>query len=547
MHHPGRLRIAVSWGLWLSCASLAAHAQFQPSSSQAASNFTLAGTVSNALTGEPIPRALVTVAQQKTFTDFQGHFELAGVPAGEVFVTAQKPGFSTEEDLRQSRMPHSVHLEAGMAPITLRLVPNEVLSGRVVDENDEPIEGAGLRLVTRTIDYQGHATWNQQWGTSTDEEGQFRFGDLHPGSYFLEITGLPLRPPIPGVPASGFVRRFYPDAPSRTEASTIVIAPGQRQQVTFKVRSQPVFNITGTITGAAPSQSNAPSVLVHISAIGQTVAANPVNGTFRFLRVPAGTYELFAFTQGEDPLYGQAQIAVQRSIGSVVLSLEPGANLPIVVTVESDDSKIPPPSQPDLLVGQATLRAISSDEGFGMGMRDFSTNRGKPEQPLELKGVRPGQYRLESSVHWPWYIASARSGATDLLQEPLTVGEGGRAAPIDLLLRNDAGELDLQIAPELRSTPAVALLVPESWPMRPVDRRDVMPSSGNLSALSREITMFRSLPPGDYTIYFFDDIGGLEYGNPEALRSYSSGAQHFTIAPHQKLTLTLDHVIKRAE
>ena len=51
------------------------------------------------------------------------------------------------------------------------------------------------------------------------------------------------------------------------------------------------------------------------------------------------------------------------------------------------------------------------------------------------------------------------------------------------------------------------------------------------------------IPPGDYLLYPFDDPTGVEYSNPEVLRSYTSQATPITITPGQtaKVTAQLIH------
>src|SRR5437667_5666256 len=65
--------------------------------------YTVTGTVNNAATGEPVRRALVHVngqVQLSAFTGPDGRFQVTGVPEGQAFVTAEKPGFFNEESLQ---------------------------------------------------------------------------------------------------------------------------------------------------------------------------------------------------------------------------------------------------------------------------------------------------------------------------------------------------------------------------------------------------------------------------------------------------------------
>ena len=62
------------------------------------SGYTLSGTVVNSLTGEPIGRAAVEMQGQitrMTLTDSTGHFEFDAIGEQRAYLTASKPGFSS--------------------------------------------------------------------------------------------------------------------------------------------------------------------------------------------------------------------------------------------------------------------------------------------------------------------------------------------------------------------------------------------------------------------------------------------------------------------
>ena len=70
--------------------------QIQQSSANSETKYSLSGNVVNAVTGEPIRRALVQIymgPEQASLTDDSGHFEFNGLSPGQTSVTVQKPGF----------------------------------------------------------------------------------------------------------------------------------------------------------------------------------------------------------------------------------------------------------------------------------------------------------------------------------------------------------------------------------------------------------------------------------------------------------------------
>src|SRR5947207_1867949 len=94
-----------------------------------AQTYSLSGTVTNAATGEPIRRALVHVngpVQLAAFTGPDGRFQISGVPQGEAFVTAEKPGFFDEQALHPGFYAPQItviSVAAGMNELHLHLTP----------------------------------------------------------------------------------------------------------------------------------------------------------------------------------------------------------------------------------------------------------------------------------------------------------------------------------------------------------------------------------------------------------------------------------------
>src|ERR1019366_2818117 len=97
--------LSLSLILWAGLSGSAA-AQITPSrSAKSDASFTLSGSVVNSVTGESIGHALVRVAgssQRTVFSDGEGHFQFEGLPAGRVIITAQKPGYFSQQAFRGS-------------------------------------------------------------------------------------------------------------------------------------------------------------------------------------------------------------------------------------------------------------------------------------------------------------------------------------------------------------------------------------------------------------------------------------------------------------
>ena len=64
--------------------------------------YSVSGSVVNSATGEGVPRAMVRTngsVQRNMFSDSDGHFQFDRLPPGQITVTAQKPGFFSDQDV----------------------------------------------------------------------------------------------------------------------------------------------------------------------------------------------------------------------------------------------------------------------------------------------------------------------------------------------------------------------------------------------------------------------------------------------------------------
>src|SRR5439155_19881413 len=104
----------------------------QASANEPTPKFGLSGTVVNAVTGEPIRRALVQIymgPEQAVLTDSEGKFEFSN--AGRTSLAVRKPGFLDEQEMSRGGPPNMAEIGPDAKPITVKLIPEGVLFGRV--------------------------------------------------------------------------------------------------------------------------------------------------------------------------------------------------------------------------------------------------------------------------------------------------------------------------------------------------------------------------------------------------------------------------------
>ena len=134
-----------------------------------------------------MPGATVRIANSpkaiEAITDPAGHYTLRDVPPGTVSVSSS--GLET----MMSRVSRTVTLGPGqdLTSIDLRIRETGKISGRVVDEDRQPIRGMKVHLVAREYAW-GAIRYFDTFMEETDEQGRYQIGPVEPGRGYLVLV-----------------------------------------------------------------------------------------------------------------------------------------------------------------------------------------------------------------------------------------------------------------------------------------------------------------------------------------------------------------------
>lgn len=498
-----------------------------PAAAPASGQFKLSGSVVNAVTGEPIRRALVQMEgefERSTLSDSNGHFEFTGLAASQSNVTARKPGFFAEEELELGSVQATAILIGPETPsVTVKLTPESVISGRVEAPDGEPIEDIPIRVISSHI-VDGRKRWEPRANGMTNEDGEFRVANLPPGVYYVEAgPGASFRVRRARrlqVGEEGYTTAFYPGASDPSAASPIILAPGQQQEVQFALKPQPVYKVSGFVRGYLPNMGVDLQV---VDKIGEQLTVptqfDAQSGRFD-TKVPAGDYTLRIRAQdAKQSAAADLPVSVTGDLTGLQAVLGPAIAIPVVIRKESaapDTGN----STASRLRGEAVAVHLSSSDSPFSSLDFWSAPDPQKDHALSLHNVEPGKYSVEVIASGDWYVQSATCGSVDLLRDELVVPAGSQLPPIEIILRNDGATLAGSVQVDGAAEKGVALLVPEH--ASPAQAKVANAGQGGEFRFER-------LAPGDYRLLAFDRVNNLEYRDPEVLNAYLSRGVHVSL------------------
>ncbi len=510
-------------------------------------SLTLAGSVVDGRTGEPIPRALVGITgflsepvviesppksppktiSRSTLTDASGAFRFIVLPEARYLVRVQKPGFTPGAPM-ESRQ-NVIQLKSSREDVRLTLSALGIITGNVADANGDAMRGVSIQVLSSVVQ-NGLRQTRQERTVTTDDRGAYRIPDLAPGKYYLKATSQGGGSLLFAAGNAGrldigdsFAPVYSSGGQAINSAMPVEIGTAGRASIDFHLKLEPAFQVRGALRNFTARES----VTFALVIAGEEVPAAPdlfnaTTGAFEFKDVVSGSYILRAF-QGNKSGEVALQVAGADASGAV-LQLYPPVDIP--VTVRFTNSAPPTPQR-----GRAS--PDDDDDGDRLaGMDNCSiflspdhiVGAGTPPgnvifmQDQVLHGVRSGRVRF--SIGCPdGYVRSATASAQDLLANPvLTIEPGATPPPIEILATHGGGSVTAKIDDGLFGGRAqLQLLLVPQFASSAGPQLVATPSQRQMNA-----ARWVNLAPGTYTLYAFASAD-LEYRNPAFLQSLSGG------------------------
>jgi hypothetical protein len=533
----------------------------------------ITGRVLTADSGRPVKRARVSINAAELqggrglLTDDTGVFDFTDLPAGRYSLSVSKSGFIALSYGQRRPLMAGTPLQLGdgqqLKGIEFRLPRGGVISGRILDEEGEPVVGANVRIM-RYQYQQGDRRLSPAGNGQTDDRGQYRVWGLQPGDYYVNALtrgggpggfgpggfgpgglgpgGRGGRGGAPG-PAGGaagapgsddqeqlnYAPTYFPGVTSVEEARPITVGISQDvPDISFNLQLVRTSRITGHVTN--PDGSAAWSGNVNLTndgaGRGGQIGTNygsriGWDGTFTLANVPPGRYILRA-RAGDDndaSLFAVQPLTLNGTdVSDLMVMLNTGATIKGTVTFLPGSSQPPDPTQ-------FRVTAPSTDlSSFGPQINARADKDGN----FVLTGVPAGLHLFRSAGGGRgWSLKSVAVGARDVTDTPVEIRSGQALNNVSMVFTDVQNEINGTITTQ-SGTPMseyTVLAFPTDASLWRPQARQIMTARPDQTGKYR----IRGLPPGDYYLATVDPAEQGEWFEPAYLDEHRAGAARLTL------------------
>jgi protocatechuate 3,4-dioxygenase beta subunit len=518
------------------------------------------GVVARADTQEPLKKAWVTLERADgpgrssgALTDAAGRFLLTHIEPGRYRLIADRNGFARwgggGSGERHAQTVLSISAGQTVRDIRVAMMPAAVISGRVFDEDGEPVMNAHVTAL-RAAYNEGRRQLQPAGYSRTNDLGEYRLFGLPAGSYLVNVVMETwARPALAGTPAqvggasseeTGYAPTYYPGTNDPGSASPIELRPGEEASGTdIAILSTRTVRIRGRIVNAATGRGAAGGMVMILPRGSRVGFFAPLaqaslqggQGEFDLRGVPPGSYVLSASSFGEGEML-QARLPIEvgpSDMDGLLVPLSRGVDIPGQVRWEAGAALDP---SRDLRI---FLRP--QEESF---IATGASQEWKPDHRFLLKNVADGNYGIRlMGLPADCYVQSATAGGEDVLAAGIHVAGGRVAGSLEIQVNckggtvqgtvmNDQGRpvsgVTVAVVPEISKRPQLHLFKAATTDQ---DGRFVL----------------KGLAPGEYKAFAWDRIESGAYQDPEFLRRYESDGKPVTMGEGSQVEIQLEWIL----
>ena len=527
-------------------------------------SYRVSGTVVDAASGAPLSGAQVTITSRSTqdaegvLTDEEGRFAFENLAAGKYVLSAKRTGYLEQLYKQHQQFSTAIITGPGLNTANLRfeLRPGASISGVVTDEAGEPVRNAQVTLIQREV-FMGRRNTFQRGGTITNDLGQFRFGHLTPGTYFIAVSATPwyaqrsqqmvfsrttvidrtrqtvesgsqLIPPEPEFDVV-YATIFFPNSLDLAGAAPITVRSGDAEVADVRLQAVPGARII--VRTPAPKEGE--NVWANVTQ--QWIEGQRLSVPAATLQIAPGVLEISGLPVGRVDV----DVTVNNNKGTRSTSRRQS----VEVSGADTEISIGEGSPPVRLSGVARFDDGSSlTSAPRLQLRSTTSGawyqlQSEKDGTFEVKGdgVARGAYELwVMPAREPQVVKSIRATNAKATSDRGFEVTGAGDVKLDVVLSRGTGTITGFALKDSRPLDAVMVaLVPEQ-PERNLVlfRRDQSDSDGSFN--------LAGVHPGKYTLIAIENGWDIEWLEPGALKKYLASGERIEVTPNAKLEVKVN-------
>ena len=518
----------------------------------------MAGSVVNALTGQPVASASVAIApishgmerdiSKSVSTGSDGRFVFNGLSRGKYSLMAEARGFPVQ--FFEHHDPYATAIAVGpdidSEHLVFRLQPDTSLEGDVTDENNEPIRFASVRLFRRDTEDGRQRTYpiNQ---AQTDDQGHYHMGHLSPGTYYLAVSARPwyaqnARPPRGPQNADADARAaqdaaaldvtypltYYSGTTDAAEATPLQLAAGERETADVVLHATPSLHLrihTGGTDSPVLGKMIFPRVSHrvfegYVDPVGNAPDSWVAPGVIEISGLAPGHYiiEMPASDPGNPKNSTRAWYREIELTGDMDITSSDGPGFAAVSgSIVFEGLSRAPKDETIVLLNRDTGENFRSDVGE-KGDFDFPSDQ-----------IRPGRYLMLLEGMNGFYLRTFSASGAKVTGQSLEMSGG--SVRVNAAASQGAARVEGTAMKNGQPVAgAMVVLVPQDPANNsPLFRRDQSDSDGTFT--------LPQVVPGPYTVIAIANGWDLEWANPSVLQRYLKQGESVQVPTDGKLNV----------
>jgi hypothetical protein len=503
------------------------------------------GLTVNSATNEPIPGVHVRLiaagfsgvtAAYGATSDRTGRISIAGIRPGTYILAPERSGFIAYiSKSSSSQVPTlSIRTSQQLTNVRIEMAPRAVLSGRVLDDHGDPIQGIPVSVFA--VDDKDQPNYIIPMPElPTDDRGEFRVYTVS-GHYYLQarapnVDSRDLPEQRDGATLAPYRSTFYPSTVVKGRAIAVDAVGGKEiGGLEIRMSRQAGVTISGVVSGM-PNTSMRPVVIAQWGNAPQvwtssTSTATDAEGRFTLPNVQAAYYRLWAVWNGKAQMFSRPlEFKVDEAdVANLELAVQPGVT--VSGKLEAGDAA----------AGAGTKRTVTLESEDPVWMMRPSVGDLDADGAFTISGVPLGKYRvvvspLPESSYVKSVVLDGAAGSDDMLD--LNAARSGGS--IKITLGRDAARLAGRILSEdgerNPNTVAAVLFSPVPVPQKLSQKMVVRPQPDGTYTIP-------ALRPGRYRIMALDAFRNTG-DNSSAILKLLEQAEEIELAPGATLEKNL--------